>query len=333
VTRPASTRQRRHGVLSESAITRSKSAARGAGPRHTIRRSPGAGTAVPIVGRAIIRDCYHGADAQRLMSAVSMIFSIAPAVAPIVGGWVLLVASWHGIFWLLAAFSLLLALVCVRALPETHPPAARVPHTLSSLLSTYRTIVRDRQFGPLAFASTFNFGALFLYIASAPVFVLDILGLNAQQFAWLFVPAISGMLLGAVLSNRMAGRFTAAQTVNLGYAIMLVATAINIALTIALPQARVPWSVLPIGLHAIGIALSFPTVTLLILDRFPLHRGAASSMQAFVSLVFSAIIAGVISPLVSHHALWLACGAGTMTVVGFIAWRVYRRGVKAPALN
>jgi DHA1 family bicyclomycin/chloramphenicol resistance-like MFS transporter len=291
--------------------------------------SAGAGL---IVGRAIIRDCFEGADAQRLMATVSMIFGIAPAIAPIVGGWVVAVAHWSMIFWLLAAFAAALWLACMAWLPETHPVEQRVPLSIDELASTYRRIARDRAFLPLALAGTLNFNALFVYIASAPAFVLNLLKLDAQHFAWLFIPAISGMMLGAFLSGRLAGRLSAAATVRLGYIIMLCAAALNVAIALILPEARVPWSVLPIGLHAIGIGINFPTLTLLLLDRFPHHRGAVSSVQAFVSLVISALVAGAISPLLSHSALTLALGVAVATVLGFASWRLYRRIEKREAL-
>jgi len=284
--------------------------------------SAGAGL---IVGRAIIRDCFDGVEAQKLMSTVSMIFGIAPAVAPIVGGWVIGFARWPMIFWLLAGFALALWLVCVRLLPETHPRERRLPLSLRELGVTWRLIARDRAFLPLALAGSLNFNALWVYISSAPAFVLDLLKLDAQHFAWLFVPAISGMMFGAFLSGRMAGRMTAAATVRLGYAIMLAASAINVLVTLLLPQPRVPWSVIPIGLHAIGIGMNFPTLTLLLLDRFPQHRGAVSSVQAFISLVISATIAGLLAPVLSRHAGWLAGAALASTALGAGMWLVFRR--------
>ena len=283
--------------------------------------SAGAGL---IVGRAIIRDCFDGVEAQRLMAAVSMIFGIAPAIAPIVGGWVVAFAHWSMIFWLLAAFAAALWLTCLAWLPETHPLERRVPLSFDELATTYRRIAADRAFLPLAFAGTLNFNALFVYIASAPAFVLNLLKLDAQHFAWLFIPAIAGMMTGAFLSGRLAGRLSASATVRLGYTIMLGAAALNVTIALLLPSPRVPWSVLPIGLHAIGIGINFPTLTLLLLDRFPHHRGAVSSVQAFVSLVLSAILAGAISPLVSGSALGLASTAAFATVLGFASWRVYR---------
>jgi DHA1 family bicyclomycin/chloramphenicol resistance-like MFS transporter len=283
--------------------------------------SAGAGL---IVGRAIIRDCFDGVEAQRLMAAVSMIFGIAPAIAPIVGGWVVAFAHWSMIFWLLAAFAAALWLTCLAWLPETHPLERRVPLSFDELATTYRRIAADRAFLPLALAGTLNFNALFVYIASAPAFVLNLLKLDSQHFAWLFIPAITGMMTGAFLSGRLAGRLSASATVRLGYTIMLGAAAVNVATALLLPSPRVPWSVLPIGLHAIGIGINFPTLTLLLLDRFPHHRGAVSSVQAFVSLVLSAILAGAISPLVSGSTLGLASTAAFATVLGFASWRIYR---------
>lgn len=284
--------------------------------------SAGAGL---IVGRAIIRDCFEGVEAQRLMSTVSMIFGIAPAIAPIVGGWVVAFARWPMIFWLLAAFAAGLWLVCLVWLPETHARERRVPLSVHELQTTYRRIGLDRAFLPLALAGTLNFNALFVYIASAPAFVLNLLKLDSQHFAWLFIPAISGMMIGAFLSGRLAGKLSASATVRLGYIIMLGASALNLAIAFALPEPKVPWSVIPVGLHAIGIGMNFPTLTLLLLDRFPLHRGAVSSVQAFVSLVISATLAGAISPLVSGSAMGLALTAAIATTLGFGCWRLYRR--------
>ena len=284
--------------------------------------SAGAGL---IVGRAIIRDCFDGVEAQKLMSTVSMIFGIAPAVAPIVGGWVIAFARWPMIFWLLAAFAMALWLACLWLLPETHAREHRTVLSLGELGRTYRLILGDRAFFPLALAGSLNFNALWVYISSAPAFVLGLLELDAQHFAWLFVPAISGLMLGAFASGRLAGRMSANATVRLGYAIMLGASAINLLVALVLPQPRLPWSVLPIGLHAIGIGINFPTLTLLLLDRFPHHRGGVSSVQAFVSLLISAVVAGALAPVLSASVFRLALGAFVSTLVGFLAWQAYRR--------
>ena len=179
--------------------------------------SAGAGL---IVGRAIIRDCFEGAAAQRLMSTVSMIFGVAPAIAPIVGGWVVAFARWPMIFWLLALFAGLVWIASLAQLPETLPTERRMALSLRGMASTYVMILRDPAFVPLVLAGTFGFNALFVYISSAPAFVIGLLGLNAQQFAWLFIPAIGGLMFGSFLSGRLAGRVSAQSTAGLGYAVM-----------------------------------------------------------------------------------------------------------------
>ncbi len=108
-----------------------------------------------IVGRAVIRDLYHGPDAQRLMSQVSMIFGIAPAIAPIIGGWILLGGGdWPLIFWFLVVFSLLLLAATGRWLPETHPAQARTALSPRGLLRDYLRIGFNPRFLRLAIFQT-----------------------------------------------------------------------------------------------------------------------------------------------------------------------------------
>lgn len=283
--------------------------------------SAGAGL---IVGRAIIRDCMEGHDAQRLMSQVTMIFSVAPAIAPIFGGWIMAFSDWRTIFWSLSAFSVVLLGLCVLWLPETHPPANRVALKFGPLFRGSWAIARNRRFLLLSFAGCMNFGALFLYIASAPVFVLDILKLNQQQFGWFFVPMIGGMMLGAFASGRLAGRMTPVATAGLGYAICVASVLLNIGYNLLVPVPTVPWAVLPMAMNAFGVALVFPIITLMILDMYPRQRGAASSMQAFVGLAFNAVLAGLVSPLVSHGgALVLAVASLVLCGLAWMTWRIY----------
>jgi len=272
-----------------------------------------------VVGRAIIRDRFEGADAQKLMSNISLIFGMAPALAPVIGGFLLGFGNWRLLFAALAGFAALLVIWCLLALPETHPPEARSRFAPRPLAATYWRMLRDRAFLRLAMAATFNFGALFLYIASAPMLILDVLKLGERQFAWLFVPAIGGMMTGAWLSGRLAGR-DPAQTLTLSYRVMVAGAVLNLLICLLLPPA-LPWTVLPITVLGTGIAIAFPTITLLILDRYPLQRGAASSLQATFTLVFNAFIAGVLAALLGHHPLGLALTGAVLIGLGYLCTR------------
>jgi DHA1 family bicyclomycin/chloramphenicol resistance-like MFS transporter len=238
-----------------------------------------------------------------------------------VGGWILGWGAWPVIFWFLAAFSVLLLLSVALWLPETHPKAARLPLAPRRMLRDYAYIFLNPRFQRLAATAAFAFAGLFLYIASAPAFVMDLLQLNERQFGWLFIPTIGGMTLGAFVSGRAAGRITGMHQVNLGFICIGVAALANVGYNALTPAIAIPWAVLPMALSAFGVALIFPIITLAVLEMYPRHRGAASSSQAFTSLVMNAIVAGLLSPALSHHGLHLALAAAGFSVLGWVFWR------------
>jgi DHA1 family bicyclomycin/chloramphenicol resistance-like MFS transporter len=285
--------------------------------------SAGAGV---IVGRAIVRDCFAGARAQRVMSGISMIFGIAPALAPIVGGY-LLYFGWRAPFWFLVLWSIAIVAACWRFLPETHPLTARTPLHLGNLMRGYYTMLKNRRFVLLCFAGGFNFSAMFLYISSAPSFVMEILGMNERQFGAFFVPTISGMIIGSFASGRMAGRIQPRAGLLLGYGLMLVAGIGNIAYTHAVEVVTWPWAVLPITLTAFGVAIAFPLLTIASMDLFPERRGGASSLQMFLSLIVNASVAGLLAPLLQHDARQLAIGAALLTLSGLTLYLFARSAV------
>ena len=180
-----------------------------------------------VVGRALIRDRFHGPEAQKLMSQVTLIFGIAPAIAPVIGGVLLNTFGWRAIFWFLLAFTLALIAWCLRALPETLPPAARQPLHPKALWRNYRTVLTRLDFLLLAAIPALNFAAFFVYVAVAPAFLVDLLGVSTRGFAWLFVPMITGIMIGALISGRVAGRLSLERTVRLGYAFAFAGVAIE----------------------------------------------------------------------------------------------------------
>ncbi len=277
-----------------------------------------------VVGRAIVRDVLDGAEAQRLMSQVTLVFAVAPAVAPVLGGWLHVWLGWRAVFGFLVLFTGTVWIFCWRSLPETLPEVRRQPLDPGYLARAYRQVLGTPPFMALAFAVTFNFAAVFLYIVSAPQFLIGQLHVGETGFLWLFGPATAGIVTGAWLSGRMAGRISRRRTVWWGYGIMGVSVAGNLLLNLLLPP-MLPWSVLPVLVYFAGSALAMPSLTLMALDLFPAQRGLASSCQSFVQTTGNALTAALIAPLVWTSTLTLALGEGTMTVVGFAAFLVFLR--------
>ena len=137
--------------------------------------SAGAGV---VVSRAVIRDMFAPADAQRVMSQVTIYFGVAPAVAPMVGGFLFIHSNWHAIFWFLTALGMLLWIANWRVLPETLHATQMQPFNVRNLLRGYRTMGSSPRFLTLALASGIPFNGMFLYVLSAPVFLGELLHLG-----------------------------------------------------------------------------------------------------------------------------------------------------------
>ncbi|MCZ7559920.1 MAG: multidrug effflux MFS transporter [Burkholderiaceae bacterium] len=283
--------------------------------------STGAGI---VVSRAVIRDLFPPEEAQRMMSQVTIYFGVAPAVAPMIGGWLFVHVDWHGIFWLLAAIGVLLWLGNWKFLPETLHPSHRQPFEFAHLMRGYSQLLSDPRFLLLALASGVPFNGMFLYVLSAPEFLGTHLGLAPTGFFWFFLLTISGIMAGAWLSGRLAGRIEPRRQVRHGFVVMFTVATLNLFANLLFTP-HVSWALVPLALFAFGWALNVPVVTLMVLDLYPHRRGMASSLQAVVGSVANGVVAGVIAPLVMHSTAALAATSLAMLCVGLAAWLHLRR--------
>jgi len=283
--------------------------------------STGAGI---VVSRAVIRDMFPPAQAQQVMSQVTIYFGVAPAIAPIIGGWLFVHLGWHSIFWFLTGIGVLLFTANARLLPETLHVTQRQPFNVRNLMRGYWQLGSDPRFLLLAFASGVPFNGMFLYVLAAPVFLGEHLHLAPTQFFWLFLLTIAGIMGGAWASGRLAGRIAPRRQIRHGFVIMLTVSLANIAANYLL-EPNAAWALLPIAIFSFGWALMVPVVTLLVLDLYPLRRGLASSLQAVIASTANGIVAGVIAPLVMHSTRALAVTSLLMMSVGLVAWLFINR--------
>jgi DHA1 family bicyclomycin/chloramphenicol resistance-like MFS transporter len=278
-----------------------------------------------IVGRAVIRDLFEGAQAQKLLSLVTLLFAFAPALAPIIGGWIHVTLGWHAVFGFMALFGGTLAMGTYFTLPETHPKEKRPHLHVPTLARTAWSVVCHREFLLLAFAMGANFAALMSFIGAAPAVVVDHWHLSETQFANLFIPIIGGLILAAFISGHMAGRFTYAQQSRLGFLLALAgsATMTLVFATVDTPPLIVQQLIL--AMIAFGAQLAGPTLSLRMLDLFPHARGSAASVQSCVSIAISALVFGLIAPILGVSMLSLAEGSFLASLIGFGLWRLSQR--------
>jgi DHA1 family bicyclomycin/chloramphenicol resistance-like MFS transporter len=273
-----------------------------------------------VIGQAIVRDRLAGPEAQRALSYILTVFGLAPAIAPILGGWLQVTFGWRSIFLFLAMFSALMIAICYRALPESLAPEQRHPFKLRLIASHYREMLGHRRFLLLAFAKALAFSGFALYVGSAANFVMVILRLPETAFGWLFIPLISGLMLGSTLSGRYAAQIAPQRLIGIGFIAMAIATAVNV-LYNGLFVATIPWAVLPLSLYAFGAALATPAITVIALDFFPHNRGQAAAVLLFVRMLAFALMTGVLVPLLFGSGLKLALGVMGGFLLSWICWQ------------
>ncbi len=283
-----------------------------------------------VVGRAVVRDAFGGAEAQRVMSRVMLIFALAPAVAPIVGGVLHEIGGWRSVFWFLAGMGTLVWFLAWRSLPETLCTEARQSIHPAKLTRAYGRAFSRPGFMAVVLCFTFAFVGMFLYVVGAPRLVFEHLGLGAADFAYVFLPMVSGVMLGSWLSGRLAGRLGAVRTVNAGFIVMVGAALLNAGYLQAWSP-TVVGVVAPVALYALGMALALPALLVLALDYFPRNRGMAAAVQGFVQTTGNALIAGLGVPLLGGTALGMASGQLAFALIGLAVWWGWRRFAAVPA--
>ena len=272
------------------------------------------GGAGNVVARAMVRDLYEGAQAQRVMATIQIIFGIAPAVAPIFGGF-LLDYGWQSIFIFLALYAGIAIYFSSRVLPETMLLKDRLPFDLKSIASRYRTIFKNKEFLFLILSLSANFSAFFLYVLASPIFLIDLLGFTEKQFAYLFVPTVCGMIIGSFIAKKTAGVINPSRVTRFGYFWMLLIVLSNLIYCYFFDNNPI-FNIGFIALYNIGMAAIMPIISIAALDCFPKSRGTAASGQAFMQMFFSSAVAGVIVPICWFSTFGLSLGLFLILIFG-----------------
>lgn len=278
-----------------------------------------------VVARAMVRDLYSGATAQKVMATIQIIFGIAPAIAPMVGG-LLLGISWQAIFIFLIIYSVLITIFSVNFLPETISKQNQLPFNLESVLSRYKDLLIDKNYIFLILAVSFNFSAFFLYVLSSPIFLMQHLNLSSSQFGYLFIPTVTGMILGSFISKKTAGIISPAKMLKIAYLWMLLITSLNLIFCLFSPSI-IFVNIGLIALYNIGMAAAMPLISIKALDCFPKARGTAASGQAFSQMLVSSVVAGLVIPIIWGSLATLAIGMlvifslGLITITKTQAWK------------
>lgn len=244
-----------------------------------------AGGAGVVIARAVVRDLYAGVAAARFFSRLTLIFGVAPILAPSLGSAVLTVASWHGIFVALGIIALLLALLVAGWLPETLPLQRRSAGGLGEISGTARTLATDRVFLGYALAQSLAFAAMFSYLGSSSFVLQDGYGVSPTGFSLLFGLNALGLIALSQANAGLLGHFTPRRLLT-GTLVALTAAGL-IVLGAALLGTLI---LLAAGLFLLvgSLGAVAPNATALALDQHPERAGTAAALMGGLQSVIAA---------------------------------------------
>lgn len=276
-----------------------------------------------VIGRALVRDLFAGADAQRVMSNVMLIFAAAPAAAPIIGGWLHEWFGWRSVFWFLLGFSLLLVVAIWQLLPETVAHRDRQSFAPRFVLKSYARALAHPRYMQLVVVFALLFGGMFLYVAAAPVILIDHLGQDETDFWKFFVPLVTGLILGSRLTNWLAGRLSMTGTMALGLGLTGLAVVYNLIQAWVQPPdvTHGVWlTVTPITLYVMGMATTMPALNITALDYWPAQRGLASALQGATQMAFAGLVSGLMVAWLADSLFALAVGMAVLYLAALSLW-------------
>ena len=282
----------------------------------------------PVIARAIVRDVYAGRRAAQVMSFVILVMTLAPLIAPVVGGWLTTALGWRANFWALVAFAVICLVMLLMALPETHPAERRPRTALRHLFAGYLPILRDRAALSYLGAGGMAFAALFAYVAGSPFVYTRVFGVAESNFGYFFALNVIGLLIGNLVNSRLVMHF--GQQIMLTAGVLVMATASVSMLVMALAGITEQWLITPalfVALGTVGI-IAANTVSGL-LDRHPRHAGAASALFGVAQFglgALSALVVGLVSigPLLTMTLVMTAAALAATASVIALWWQLRR---------
>ncbi len=284
--------------------------------------------AAAVTALAVVRDLFDGAGASRLVARLTLVLGASPIFAPSLGGWLLSVTDWRGIFWVLALISLLLLLVVAARLPETLPRARRRPAGVGGTARTYAALLRDRVTWGVVLTAGLTHSMIFSYVGGAPFVLQELYGLTAGQFALAFAVIGTCFVAGTQVTAQLVARVEAEHLllVGIGGAVL---SALALVVDVSSHRAGVLEVTSLLCLITVFIGVALPTTAAIVLNRNGWAAGSAAALVGFASFGVGAVV----FPLVSLVGLRSDLTTGLSVIVGGVAAFVVMAVVVLPVVR
>lgn len=272
-----------------------------------------------VVARAVVRDLYDHQESARMFSALMLVMGVAPILAPLAGGYVLVGFGWRAIFWVLALFGLASLIVVAFRLPETRPPGTERPGP-GAALAGYGRLLVDRRFIGYALAGGFAQAGMFAYISGSPFVFIDLYGVPAHAYGWLFGLNATGIIVASQVNRHLLTRF-GADRILAGANLVNAITGVALLAMASTGAAGFAGILVPLFAYVAALGFTFPNAAAGALAPFPERAGSASALLGSVQFSIAALASAAVGWLHDGTAVPMGGVIAACGVLAFVAHR------------
>ncbi|OOF89716.1 Bcr/CflA family drug resistance efflux transporter [Rodentibacter ratti] len=276
------------------------------------------GAAPVVLSGALLRDLFSKNELSKVMSTITLVFMIAPLVAPIIGGYIVKYFHWHAIFYVISLMGALSALLVFFIIPETHKKENRIPLRLNIIARNFMSLWKQKEVLGYMFAASFGFGGLFAFVTAGSIVYIGIYGIPVDQFGYFFMLNIAIMTFASFLNGRFVIKVGAETMLRIGIAIQFL-SGMWLILTALFDFGF--WSM------ALGVAFFVGQNPLIssnamasILEKFPTMSGTANSLVGSVRFATGAVMGSLVATMKMDTAAPMLFTMGACVVIAVLAY-------------
>ena len=286
-----------------------------------------------VVALAMVRDLFGGKPLVKMLSRLALISGLAPVLAPVIGSQLLLVMSWRGIFWVLAAYGAVVILAVAFWIVETLPDADRHVKGHSSLRQRYRAVLSDRIFVGVAIIGAMSFTGLFSYLSSSSFLFQQVYEFSPQQYGLLFAVNSLGVVAGVQLSSRLMHRFNVGPQWIVAVSTLVLAITAGAIVLLDLAGAGLWGTLVPLWFFIAAFGFTMPSVQVMALAAHGHEAGTAASLLGAANFGVAGLVSPIVGLLGVGSAVPMGAVMGATAVVSILSLWFIVRPRSVPALG
>lgn len=279
-----------------------------------------------VAAIAMVQDLFPPEKSASIISFLILVIGLSPLLAPSVGSFVLSFWGWHGVFIVLAVIAVLLLFITFFFLPAGAPPDVSISLKPRPILAVFRQIITQPQFYVYAFAGTFSFAGLFIYVAGSPAVFMDYFHLTAHQYGGVFALLSVGFIGGSQLNHALTKRYANQQIFT---AVIILQTIISVLFSVGVLAGVLSlfWHLVFLFVILLCVGIGGPNATAIAMAPFAKTAGSASALLGFIQIGIGGIVSSAVGLLHQKGSLSLALSMAVSAAIAFAIFEVGRKKI------